>query len=73
MGGRRLEQTALATTKTPISEQSGTNSGTLNDEDTPTDPDLALWIECCPKKLHPAVREHIMAILRGTPDKEHSS
>jgi hypothetical protein len=48
MGGRGVEQTALALSKTPISSERGTESGTLNGENTPIDPNLARLIEVWP-------------------------
>jgi len=48
MGGRGLEQTALALSKTAIPAQTGTESGTLNRENAPIDPDLVRLIEAWP-------------------------
>jgi hypothetical protein len=48
-----------------------TESGTPSGENAPPDPDLALLVERWPK-LHPAVKEQIMATIRGTVDKERA-
>jgi hypothetical protein len=61
MGGTRLEQTALALSKTPIATQSGTESGTPNDQNTPLDPDLALI-----QDRWPNLPEHIKAAVLAT-------
>jgi hypothetical protein len=69
LGDTGPEQSALALSKTPSVQEGGTNSGTLNSESTSSDPDKAYLDKRWPR-LHPAVKEQIMGILRSTMDKE---
>jgi len=63
---RGLEQTPLATPKTPISETERTKSGTLDAKKAPSDPDLNLI-----EKQWPRLPEHIKAavltLVRASP------
>jgi hypothetical protein len=69
MGDTGFGPSPLALSKTPISETGGAKSGAPKDEIARTDPDLALLVERWPG-LHPAVKEHILSILRSVSDKE---
>jgi hypothetical protein len=64
MGGTRLEQTALALSKTPIATPSGTESGTLNGQSTPLDRDLAFLWDRWPK-LPEHIRAAVLALVRS--------
>jgi len=66
MGGAGPEQTALALSKTPISEKRGTESGTLDARnEAQTDPDLMQIIDAWPS-LPVGVRAEILR-LAGLP------
>jgi hypothetical protein len=63
MGGAGFEQAPLAAPKTPISETVRTESGTIDGEKAPLDPDLAKIVAAWPG-LPPAVRSAVLAIVR---------
>jgi len=64
MGGRGLELPLLALSKTAISENLRTESGTPKDQNTPPDPDLAKIVTAWPQ-LPEAVRSAVLAIVRN--------
>jgi hypothetical protein len=64
--GRGLELPPLALAKTAISENLRTESGTVESENTPLDPDLAKIVAAWPQ-LPEAVRSALLAIVRNAP------
>ena len=64
MRRRGLEQTALALSKTLISETRGTESGTLNGQNSPPDPDSAEIVAAWPK-LPEHVKTAVLALARA--------
>lgn len=64
MGDTGLEQTPITPPKTPISKKSGTESGTVGDENGPTAPDLAQIIDHWPT-LPVHLKAAIMAIIKA--------
>jgi hypothetical protein len=65
MGGRGLEQTPLALSRTSISEERGTESGTVADQKSLMDPDFASIVAAWPH-LPLAVRSALLAIVTNT-------
>jgi hypothetical protein len=66
MGDTGFGPSPLALSKTLIPENRGANSGALSARNDSPNPDLALLIERWPK-LHPAIKDQIMAIVRPDP------
>jgi len=64
MRRRGLEQTALALSKTLISETRGTESGTLNGQNSPPDPGLAEIVAAWPK-LPEHIKAAVLALVRA--------
>jgi hypothetical protein len=62
---------AVSASETPISETRGAESGALDDEEHPSDPDLALIQERWPG-LPEHIKSAIMALVRSVPDREHT-
>ncbi|MHC4517705.1 MAG: hypothetical protein ACYTAS_03880 [Planctomycetota bacterium] len=64
MGDTGLERPPLARSKTLISQERGTESGTVDVNKTPEDPDLALIVERWPS-LPEHIKEAVLALVRG--------
>jgi hypothetical protein len=65
VGDTGLEPSALAPPKTPISQEQSAQDYTPVAPDSPSDPDLAEIVRRWPG-LHPAVKEHVLSIVRGS-------
>ena len=65
------ELTPLAGSRTPISENVCTESGTVESQKTPSDPDLAL-IEARWPTLPEHIRQAVLALVRSTLDKDQT-
>jgi len=63
VGGAGLEQTALTPSKTPIVSPRGTESGTLDAQNTPSDPDLALIVDRW-ANLPEHIRQAVLVLVR---------
>lgn len=69
LGGRGLEQTAFLPPKSAISQTSGAESGALESEKPPLDPDLRLIQDRWPQ-LPEHIRQAVLALVRSIPEKE---
>ncbi len=65
MGGTGLEQSPLAPPKTPISSHESAQNYTPRAPDGPSDPELDEIVRRWPG-LHPAVKEHVLSLVRGS-------
>jgi hypothetical protein len=66
---RGVEQTPLATPKTPFSETERTKSGTLDAKKAPSDPDLDLIEKQWPK-LPEHIKAAVLALVRVSPAED---
>jgi len=65
---RGVEQTALTPAKTPISEAERTESGTIDAEKAPPDPDLTLITQCWPS-LPKHVKAAVVTLIQSTTER----
>jgi hypothetical protein len=73
-GPGRIQTPPAGDSKTPISgnpPEKRTESGTLESQKPPSDPDLALIQDRWPKLLE-HIKQAVLALVRTTPDKEQT-
>jgi len=59
----------VSASKTPIPQERGTESGTVEGEDTPKDPELALIVERWPK-LSEHIRAAVLTLVRTSAENK---
>ncbi len=75
MGRAGFEHTPLTTPKTPISENTRTESGTVDGETQQNDPDLALLIEAwptLPERIKQQIKTLVQAHIGNSPLRKDS-
>ncbi len=72
MGDEGVEHSPLAVSKTAISETPSAESGALESEKPPLDPDLRLIQDRWPQ-LPEHIRQAVLALVRSIPGKEKSA
>jgi hypothetical protein len=71
MGDEGIEHPPLALSKTAISEIASAKSGAPKDQNTPLDPDFSLIKDRWPG-LPEHIKQAVLALVRGTSEKEQS-